>query len=239
MKKTAIALAALAAASFGFAQEKAAAPSYSLTLDNTIASEYIFRGKELFDTTFHPSLEVGYAGFYATVWAALPEDSATDEIDYILGYSFDVADGVSLDVGATYYYYSGAANTSTFEPYVGVSTEVAGVSLSLYGYYDTYIDDLTVQVGAGYSLPLEAIGTSLDFSATLGYVNGDGAETVLLTPASPYVNDYYYYGFGVAVPYKLNDSATVTVAVNYTDVNDNDVNDGAEITFTAGLSIGF
>lgn len=236
MKKTAIALAALAGVSFASAQEEAA-PSYSLTLDNTIASEYIFRGVEKADVTFHPSLEVTYGNFYGIVWAALPEDSVAgvinDEIDFVAGYTFAIDDTWTLDVGATYYYYSGAASTSTFEPYVGISGDVGGFSLNFYGYYDTYIDDLTLQAGVGYSLPLEAIGTSLDFSATLGYVDGDGFENAFV------VDDYFYYGVGVALPYALSETATVTAAVNYTDVSEDLINDGAEITFTVGLSIGF
>lgn len=232
MKKTAIALAALAASSFAFAQE-ATAPSYSLSLDNTIASEYIFRGKEFGDVTFHPSLELGYGDFYAGVWGALSEDSAVDEIDYYAGYGFALNDTWSLDVGATYYYYSGAANASTFEPYVGISGDVAGLSLSFYGYYDLQIDDLTLQAGVGYSLPLEVIGSSIDFSATLGYVNGDGVENAFV------VDDYFYYGVGASIPYALTDAATLTVGVSYTDVNEDLINDGGEITATVGIAIGF
>ena len=238
MKKIAIALAALAGVSFASAQEEAA-PSYTLTLDNTIASEYIFRGKEGrglgSGVTFHPSLEVTYGNFYGIVWAALPEESVFDEIDFVAGYTFAIDDTWTLDVGATYYYYNGfgASDLNTFEPYVGISGDVGGFSLNLYGYYDLQIDDLTVQAGVGYSLPLESIGTSLDFSATLGYVAGDGFENVVV------VDDYFYYGVGVALPYALSETATVTAAVNYTDVSEDLINDGAELTVTVGLSIGF
>jgi uncharacterized protein (TIGR02001 family) len=233
IKKSILALAAIGAGSAVYAAEQA--NSVSFTLDNTIVSEYIFRGKELGDYTFQPSLEAKYGDFYAGVWAALPENSANDEIDVYAGYSLAINETLSADAGLTYYHYTPASDTSTFEPFVGLNAKVGGFNLGLYYYYDLQIEDTTVEASAGYSLPVEAIGSSLDFSANLGYVSGDGFES----PAANVARNYTYWGVGVAVPYKVSENATATVGVKYTDVNKDAINGDAEFTYSAGLSIGF
>ncbi len=241
IKKTILALAALGAGASVYAAEQANAVSF--TLDNTIVSEYIFRGKELGDYSFQPSLEAKYGDFYAGVWGNLsetyapsgPGDYKQNEFDVYAGYSLAINDTISLDAGLTYYHYSPDSDTSTFEPFIGANAKVAGFNLGLYYYYDAQILDATVEGSVGYSVPVEAIGTSLDFSANLGYVSGDGVES----PAFNVVENYTYWGFGVAVPYKVSENATVTVGVKYTDVNEDAINGNAEFTYSAGLSIGF
>jgi uncharacterized protein (TIGR02001 family) len=233
IKKTILALAALGTGASVYAAEQANAVSF--TLDNTIVSEYIFRGKEFADYTFHPSIEAKYGDFYAGVWAALPEQQTTTEIDVYAGYSLAVNETISLDAGLTYYHYTPAADTSTFEPFIGANAKVAGFNLGLYYYYDLQIDDATTEGSVGYSVPVESIGTSLDFSANLGYVSGDGVEG----PGGNIADNYTYWGVGVAVPYKVSENATVTVGVKYTDVNKSAINADYEVTYSAGLSIGF
>jgi len=231
IKKTILALAALSAGASVYAAE---ANEVSFTLDNTIVSEYIFRGKELGDFTFQPSLEAKYGDFYAGVWAALPESSANDEIDVYAGYSFALDETFSLDAGLTYYHYTPASDTSTFEPFAGINAKVGGFNLGLYYYYDIQIEDSTVEASAGYSVPVESIGTSIDLSANLGYVTGDGSESPINV-----VDNYTYWAVGVALPYKVSDRATLTAGVKYTDVSEDNINGAAEFTYSLGLSVGF
>ena len=78
----------------------------------------------------------------------------------------------------TLYYYpeldtSGGADSSTFEPYVGVSGSVGGFSPGAYVYYDTTLEVLTLEGSIGYSVALEPAGASLDFSAALGRADPD------------------------------------------------------------------
>jgi uncharacterized protein (TIGR02001 family) len=243
IKKTILALAALGTGASVYAAEQANAVSF--TLDNTIVSEYIFRGKEFADYTFHPSIEAKYGDFYAGVWAALPETTSAvgagplaltgEEIDLYAGYSFAINETLSLDVGGTYYHYTPKTYKSTFEPFIGANAKVAGFNLGLYYYYDLQIEDATFEGSLGYSIPVESIGTSLDFSANLGYVSGDGVEG----PGGNIADNYTYWGVGVAVPYKVSENATVTVGVKYTDVNKSAINADYEVTYSAGLSIGF
>jgi len=245
MKKTILALAALVGASAAFADVAApaatTAKSYSVTLDNTIASEYIFRGLEVADTTFHPSVEVAYGDLYAGVWGALPftNDAGHDykEFDFYTGYGYALNDTWKLDAGVTHYYYGDTAGLrDTTEFYLGVNGKVSVLTTSVYGYYDIDLQATTFIGSLGYSLPIKQIGTSLDFTATLGYV--DAGENPSAESA-----DYTYWGLGVAVPYKLSDTATVTAGVAYTNGNRNSTINGLalkdQVVGTIGLTVGF
>ncbi len=235
MTKTIIALAALVAGSSAFAAE-ASTKSYSVTLDNTIASEYIFRGIQLADTTFHPSVEVAYSDFYAGVWGALPfsNNAGNDykEFDFYAGYGYALNDTWKLDAGATFYYYGDTTpSQDTTELYLGLTGKVSVLTTSVYAYYDLDLKTTTFIGSLGYSLPVAKIGTSVDFTATLGYVDsGD------LSSAIP--ENYTYWGLAVAVPYKLTDSATVTAGVAYTNGNRNSILED-QVVGTLGLTVGF
>lgn len=237
MKKTILALAALVGASAAFADVAApAAKSYSVTLDNTLASEYIFRGVEIADTTFHPSVEIAYGDLYAGVWGALPfnNNAGADfkEFDFYTGYGFALNDTWKLDAGVTHYYYGDTTGLSdTTEFYLGLNGKISVLTTSVYGYYDIDLQSSTFIASAGYSVALEKLGTSLDFTATLGYV--DNGEIASAAPA-----DYTYWGLGVAVPYKLSDTATLTTGVAYTNGNQNALVED-QIVGTIGLTVGF
>jgi uncharacterized protein (TIGR02001 family) len=235
MTKTILALAALVTGSTVFAAE-ASTKSYSVTLDNTIASEYIFRGIEVADATFHPSVEVAYGDFYTGVWGALPfnNDNGGDfqEFDFYAGYGYALNDTWKLDVGATHYYYGDTpASQDTTEVYLGVTGKVSVLTTSVYGYYDIDLQSASFIGSAGYSLPITQIGTSLDFTATLGYV--DNGQIASAAPAN-----YTYWGLAVAVPYKLSDSATVTTGVAYTNGDQNALVED-QVVGTIGLTVGF
>lgn len=245
MKKTILALVALVGASAAFADVAApaatTAKSYSVTLDNTIASEYIFRGLEVADTTFHPSVEIAYGDLYAGVWGALPfnNNAGADykEFDFYTGYGFALNDVWKLDAGVTHYYYGDTATLrDTTEFYLGVNGKVSVLTTSVYGYYDIDLQAATFIASAGYSVALEKLGTSLDFTATLGYV--DVGENPSAESA-----DYTYWGLGVAVPYKLSETATVTAGVSYTNGNRNSTINGLaledQVVGTIGLTVGF
>ena len=241
MKKTILALAALVGASAAFADVAApaattTAKSYSVTLDNTIASEYIFRGLEVADATFHPSVEIAYGDLYAGVWGALPfnnqNGSDYKEWDFYTGYGYALNDTWKLDAGATFYYYGDTPGSQdTTELYLGINGKVSVLTTSVYAYYDLDLKTTTFIGSLGYSLPLTKVGTSLDFTATLGYV-----DTGDISSAIP--ENYTYWGLGVAVPYKLSDTATVTAGVAYTNGNQNSLVED-QVVGTIGLTVGF
>ncbi len=238
IKKTALALAAVAAGVSAQAQE---ASALSVTVDVTYVSDYVFRGVQLGDASVQPSIEASYGDFYAGVWhtSELSHNDGATETDLYAGYGFAVTDIVSLDAGVTQYTYNGGNGDDSTEVFVGLAADVL-LSPSLYYYYDFDYDYSTVEASIGYSLPVDAINASLDFSASVGVIIPDNGE------------NYTYGSVGVSVPYALSDTATLTVGVEYivndseniggygasgTDTFSNGDND--IVVASAGISIGF
>lgn len=225
MKKAFLAFAALAAGVAAQAQDS----GYKITVDFPYVSKYVFRGVELADESIQPSIEVAVGDFYVGVWTNNPLVKNFDnEVDFYAGYGIPLSDTWKIDLGATYYAYFETDDSileDQIEPFVGLTGTIGGVSTSVYAYYELEYDIFTGVGSLGYSLPLAESGLSLDFTGTLGWVSPDVGE------------DYVYYGVGVAIPYKLNDNATVRVGLDWVD---NDIDNGDDtVWFTAGLSLGF
>lgn len=117
MKKTLIALAAVASVVPSLASAQAAAPAASpLTGNMTVVSDYRFRG--ISQSFKLPALQGGIdfaheSGFYLGNWNSSVSgnqypNGASLEMDFYGGYKFPVGGDVTLDVGGLYYYYPGA-----------------------------------------------------------------------------------------------------------------------------------
>ncbi|MCU0792695.1 MAG: TorF family putative porin [Opitutaceae bacterium] len=237
-------LAALALTTSVIAQEtppvEPAASEWSFTLKNTVASEYIFRGQEYGDLTYSPALSAAWRDLYAGVVGTVSENLllGDHEIDAYVGAGRALTDNLSLDGGVVFYHYSGrnvlgTTGNDTIEPYLGLSATAGPVKVSLYYYYDLQIDDSTYELAATYSLPLDALHTSLDLTATAGYVTGDLTENLFI------VDNYAYYGARAEMPFAIRDHATLTLGLSATDVTENIINTGAELTASASLAVTF
>ena len=225
--KTSLALAALVAGVSAQAQD--AKSDLSVTVDVTYVSDYLFRGAKLGDASVQPSVEAAYGDFYAGAWhsSEVSHSDGATETDLYAGYGFAINETFSLDAGVTRYTYDGGSDLDSTEVYVGVSADVL-LSPSAYYYYDFDYETYTIEGSIGHSFPIDAIKASLDLSAKVGHVGAPG-------------DDRTYYVGGAAVPFKLSDTATLTVGVDYV-VNDGDnLIDGDEdgIVGKAGISIGF
>ena len=94
---------ALAASAFG--------QDYSLSLDLTFDTKYVFRGQQLADNVFHPSIEFAQDDFYLGLWASQPLENRgwperwQDEVDFYGGYGWAINEKTSFDIGGAYYYY--------------------------------------------------------------------------------------------------------------------------------------
>jgi uncharacterized protein (TIGR02001 family) len=115
----------------------ASEPSYSITANVTLATQYRYRG--LMQTDNKPAIQGGFdfthsSGFYLGNWNSniswLSDSnsavSAPVEMDFYGGWRGDIADGIGLDVGALKYYYpgdypSGFTSPDTAELYAGIS----------------------------------------------------------------------------------------------------------------------
>lgn len=217
MKKTIALCSVLLASSVAFAADEATIPvttesSYAVTVDFPFVTDYVFRGVQLANESFQPSVELTYGSVYAGVWSNVPYHHEHDgdfskEIDLYVGYTPKITDSISADIGLTYYSYpwtDDSWDNDSFEGFVGLNMTVANFTPAVYVYHDLTLDTTTLQTSVGYSLPLEKYGTSLEFSAAFGAVHVHNGE------------DYCYYTFGVNVPYKLTEALKLNVGFNYT-----------------------
>ncbi|MGA3007245.1 MAG: TorF family putative porin [Opitutaceae bacterium] len=195
---------------------------YSVSTSVDFSSEYVFRGVKDTNQAFQPSVEVDSNNFDIGVWTNQPIlDNQQDEVDFYGGYKYAVNRNLSLQAVATYYWYpefnrnlptnhDGAKDS--FEPGVGVTYTIGGFSPSVFYYYDTMLENQTVQGSVGYALPLAKLGTELDLT---GYVGASGGRDVA-PGLRPYVHQSYdYYGADVSLPYKLSSNSTLTIAGHY------------------------
>ena len=160
-----IALAAIAFAPFGEARAAATSGSIALT------SDYLFRGISQNDQK--PALQAGLeyttdSGFYAGAWGsniswlsdlstATAPISSSLELDAYGGYRGKLAENVSYDVGALYYWYpgdypAGFNSPDTGELYAGITVEPFGHTTfaAKYSYAITDLFGYANSDGSGY-----------------------------------------------------------------------------------------
>lgn len=232
IKQTTLALAVLTGGAFTAQAQEAEASALSVTVDVTYVSDYVFRGGKLGGASIQPSVEAAYGDFYAGVWHTSELSNTTanaTETDLYAGYGFAVTDIISLDAGVTRYTYEGGSGDDTTEVYVGLSADVL-LSPSVYYYYDFDLETYVIEGSVGYSLPVDAISASVDFSGAVGHVGAPG-------------DDRTYFSVGASVPYSLSETATLTVGVDYvysdSETLANIDGDSDGIVAYAGISIGF
>ena len=220
IKKTILALAALTAGVSAQAADAAQASALSVTADISYVSQYVFRGLLQADDSIQPSIEATYGDFYAGVWYSDAVNTVnvnsdriitTSETNLYIGYGYKVSESIKLDVGVTRYLYEGVSADDVTEFYVGASVDTF-LTPTVYAYHCEEAFNAgvaTYTASIGHSIALDLIGSSLDLSALVGFVN-------------VYDNEEYLYGvLSAAIPYKLSENATLTVGVDYV-VNDDD-----------------
>ncbi len=217
----------LAAVSSLFGAGSALAVDFSINTTFAYESEYVFRGIQLANDSFQPAVEAAIDSAYIGIWANLPIDDPTGaagtEIDFYGGYGIDLYEGISLDVGATVYYYP-EIDDSTFEAYVGFSFDVL-LEPGVYLYWDFDLDTFTIEASASYSYDLADAGfdkASLDLSAYLGSVSPDVGDS------------YVYVGGTVDLSYAFSDNASGAIGLR---ISNNDVGFGVrDSNFWVGIS---
>lgn len=152
MRKSILGLSALAffaAATPAIAQDEDAS---GITISGSVGlvSDYRFRGFS--QTNQNAAIQGGItvthdSGFYAGTWGSnvdfpnldIAGNGATAEIDFFGGYATELAPGVTVDVGMTYYVYPkhtvNKVALDLFEPYITLSTEFGPVALKVGAYY--------------------------------------------------------------------------------------------------------
>ena len=157
-----------------------------VTVSGSVAlvTDYRFRGVSLSDgdPAVQGGLTIGHSsGFYVGTWASSLEDTPVYgemEMDLFGGWKGDIASGVTLDAGLTYYAYpsgdKGAGPSDYFEPYVKLSTTVGPVGATLgvaYAWKQDALakhDNLYIFTDLNAGIP----NTPITLSAHLGYTDG-------------------------------------------------------------------
>ena len=225
MKKTAaLLLAAVITGGSLSAQEES---SYSVTVDFPFVTDYVFRGVKFANDSIQPSVEFAAGDFYAGIWTNQPvTGNSANEFDFYIGHGFTLSDTLSLDVGATYYYYPETpGGDESFEPFVGISGDIGGgLSASGYFYYDTELETSTLQFGLGSSFEVSDTST-FDIAGDVGFVGANGA------------GDYNYWSLSGTFNYTLNDTASTYFGAVYADSDM--VGGDSHFYLITGITMGF
>ncbi len=236
MKQTLLLLTLLASGAAAFAQT-------TFTGDVPFTSKYVFRGLQEAKASVEPSVELVYEDYYGGVFSNVPLTSGRkSEVDFYAAKSqalSELGTGWRVDLGGYAYffpqgYYVHGLRDSSYEAYTGVAGGkiAGGLMPSLYAYYDFIRRTYNVQGALRGSVPLKAVGLSLDGQLMLGYLGAN--RTANLTHGA----DYTYWGAGVSVPYQFTPKAKFTVGAQYTS---NNLTRAARnlFTYSAGLTFSF
>ena len=207
--------------------DKVAAEDIGAEVSVGYDTDYMFRGVNLgqdllwsdvnVSTSLSDGLDLGVGAWYANV----ADDAGNDELDIYAGLSTSMGD-MSVDLGATYYYYPDpTAGDGTLEFGIGLGTSAGPIDLSLGLYYDIDLEAAYYEVGAATSFDLTDT-MAVDVGGAIG--NFDGDTLTALT-------------FTIGVPITLSDSASLSpyVGVNiplddFEDVEDDTIYSGLSLT---------
>lgn len=189
------------------------------TADLGYASRYVFRGVERAGGSVQASAEYAVGGFRGTVWTNQPLNGGRGgEVDLTAAYAHQASERLNVEFAFTAYRFTNipagetehsleAGLTATWSPINGF---VPRVSLRR----DFRMEADTAEAALGYSLPLTTLGTFLEFSAFVGWVDAANARP---DAAGPRARDSYgYAGAEAHVPYRVSAHCTVVAGVHGT-----------------------
>lgn len=203
----------------------------SVSANVSLTSDYRFRGVGFSDgdIAVQGGIDVAHeSGFYVGTWASSIEDSETfghTELDLYGGWSGELTDGISVDVGLLYYVYPNGK---------GSATNDAGTPLDL-------SDDFLVSAPSDFFEPYASIsGTLGPAEVTVGAAYAWGGQSAL----GDNDNIYVYTDLSVGIP---NTPVTINGHVGYnhgslsvtsglTDEDYMDFSIGADYAITSNLS---
>ena len=174
--------------------DDAAASPFTVSGNVAMTSDYRFRGVSLSagDFAIQGGVDLAHeSGFYLGTWASSIQGGTPYgevELDVYGGWTGDVAEGVTVDVGLLYYIYPTTddplgldPDTDYFEPYASISTTIGPVGATLgaaYAWDQDSLggnDNLYIYTDGSLGVP----STPLSFTAHLGYTDGVLAPPLL------------------------------------------------------------
>ncbi|HLS27589.1 MAG TPA: TorF family putative porin [Opitutales bacterium] len=221
-----------------------------VTSDLTFASEYNFRGYEVADNSFQPSLEASFGDFYLGIFANLAVDNrnrSNQRVDNELQYygGFEIAapqfESLVFDVGGTVYHWPDSGSKRTHEVFIGTKlydVGIEGINVGIKYYYDFDRRTHVAEGSAGYIFEIDPDGDlSLDVSAFFGQQFGGSIKD-----RGARVNeDYHYYGASAELPFRLNEFSKLTPGVHYATAEKADLTGtrGKNLFWTISYTAGF
>ncbi|RKF21085.1 hypothetical protein D6851_09110 [Altericroceibacterium spongiae] len=212
-----VAAAIVAGAGFAAAPAMAQDSDFSLSANTAIVSEYRFRGVDYSggDIAIQGGVDLSHSsGIYIGTWgSSLDEDTVGyghTELDLYGGWSGNLTDTVSVDVGAIYYVYPNAPDAP------GVDYDY----IEMYGSVGFAMGPASATVGVAYAPEQNSLGdndnlyvytdlglgvpnTPVSLSAHLGYTDGN-----FLT----YTNDGNAFDWSIGADYALTQNISVGVS---------------------------
>ena len=210
-----------------------------------LVSDYRFRGVSFSDGD--PALQGGIdlahsSGFYLGTWGSTISGGTAFgelELDVYGGWSGEVSDGVTFDVGLLYYIYPTGdvpgADTDYFEPYASLGFSLGPASATVgvaYAWDQASLgddDNLYLYTDLEYGIP----DTPITLSAHLGWTDG-----VFATDVDPVtLNQTSSFDWGLGASWAVTDS--LSLGVNYVDTEGPSIEDFTDtgIFFTLGYSM--
>lgn len=203
-----------------------------------IVSDYRFRGVSFSggDFALQGGIDVAHeSGFYVGTWGSTIDANAGSgemELDVYGGWTGDVAEGVTFDVGLLYYLYpteDTGADTDYFEPYASVATTLGpvGATVGVAYAWDQNVLGNQDNLYLYTDFELGVADTPISLTAHLGYTDGVFATQL----------DGTSFDWGVGASYAVTDS--LSLGINYVDTQGPSVNKvtDAGIFFTLGYSM--
>ena len=213
----------------------------SVDAEVTLISQYIWRGMVLNeDLSLQPTLTVAKSGFSFNVWGQMDltdfgEDEClyTDdcdsrawqftEIDFVLDYTHSF-DKFTAGIGIIFYEFPNWDHADdTHEVYLSMAYDcLLQPALTIYYDFDE-VDAFYVNLAASHSFAFND-KFSLDLSSSLGFGDSDFNDYNFGEDSSSLVD----FNFGVAAPYKVTDSITVTTSLMFSSIVDSDNRDSVD-----------
>ncbi len=188
--------------------------------------KYIWRGQNLTDEpVFQPGITIGYGGFSGGVWGNMDmtgengESGEFTELDYFGGYSFEITEVITAEVGAINYHFPSVVPDTT-ELYWSIGLDMT-LSPSVTVYHDIDSADGTyVNLGIGHTVELGSEMPGLELGAGLGWGSSSYNEFYWGVDDSA-LNDL---ALNASLPFRVG-SFTIAPSVNYVTLLDNDIKD--------------
>ena len=240
MAATILAGTALAATP-AFAQDEEAESPITVSGNVAVTTDYRFRGVSLSggDFALQGGMDVAHeSGFYVGTWGSSITGGGAYgelELDVYGGWSGEVSEGVTVDVGLLYYMYptgdDSTADTDYFEPYASISTTLGPVGATFGAAYaweqDSLGGDDNLYVYTDWSLGVP--NTPLTLTAHLGYTDGVLAPPFLTGAADDSGLDW---SIGASMPIH----GGLSLGVSYIGVDGPSVDDFTDDAIVATLS---